>query len=404
MNRPVTIAVLGGSTPFTAGLFQALKDAAKDLPSVVLRLHGRNLKNLSAIRELCVHLLAPLGHTVECSTKVGACLDGADIIVHQVRYGDLEGRENDEDLCQEFGLLADETFGLGGLNAAIRVGRMIDPVAQAIRRHAPLAWIINLTNPLGPSTELLTRAVGHGRCVGVCELPELTARAVARLLDAPYSKLNWAYSGLNHRGFLHDLTVEGQDVFGDLLQAFPESGTLGIEKAWLEELGAVPLKYHSLLTNGSPVSAPGRARQLMSLKRRLLEELENRPHAIPDSLSERAMPWYALGVVPMIRALCSDAPREIVATMHSQYGICRERKALLATDLAAPVVSSCAPPPAKVEAILGPLIRLEVSVNKAAVSPSPETIAEALHRDPLIPEYLEARCQHELERRWLAPI
>lgn len=402
MTGTPTIAVLGGSTPFTIGLFTAAQQAAPNLPRLAIRLHGRNRASLAAVHTLATHLTAPLGWTVTADTDLAATLDGADIVVHQVRYGDLTGRDEDEALCHRFGLPADETFGLGGLNAAIRLGRLIAPVAQAIARHAPDAWIINLTNPLGPSTSLLHHVHGHTRCLGVCELPELTARQIADLLGVPNAALGWAYSGLNHRGFLHHLRVDGRDVLDDVIAAAPAMGNLGIEPGWIRELGAVPLKYHRLLKGVAPVSPPGRARQLMALKRALLADLARHPHCVPSGLARRPMPWYALGVLPMIRALTGDAPQTLVATTPGDDTVSPERRIRLGAGMDRPTPVPGPTPPPAVQNILAPLIQHEASIVAAAMAPSRENFAAALHLDPLVPQSLETACLDALASRWLS--
>ncbi len=55
-----------------------------------------------------------------CTTSLAEALDGADLVVHQIRYGDLAGRAADERFAAELGAAADETLGPGALRSALR--------------------------------------------------------------------------------------------------------------------------------------------------------------------------------------------------------------------------------------------------------------------------------------------
>jgi len=80
--------------------------------------------------------------------------------------------------------------------------------------------VINLVNPLSVATAIL--AASGVRCLGVCELPLVTAQHAARVLGVPFASLGWAYDGLNHRGFIHDLTIEGHDQLPDSWSGWAE--------------------------------------------------------------------------------------------------------------------------------------------------------------------------------------
>ena len=67
MNRAAdqrVLAVLGGSTPFTAGLVEALHAAGGELPHGELRLHGRDEAALELVRSHALAWLRPLGWSV----------------------------------------------------------------------------------------------------------------------------------------------------------------------------------------------------------------------------------------------------------------------------------------------------------------------------------------------------
>ena len=57
----------------------------------------------------------------------------------------------------------------------LNMTRGLTPVASAICAHAPLALVITMTNPLSVGTSLLN--TWDLEAVGLCELPETTARS-----------------------------------------------------------------------------------------------------------------------------------------------------------------------------------------------------------------------------------
>jgi 6-phospho-beta-glucosidase len=119
-------------------------------------------------------------------------------------------------------------------------------IAEAVRDHAPAAWVINFTNPAGMVTEAMSRVLGD-RVVGICDSPVGLFRRVARALEVDVADAWFDYAGLNHLGWLRRVLVDGRDVLPDLLAdddalaTFEEGRLFG--SAWLRTLGAIPNEY-----------------------------------------------------------------------------------------------------------------------------------------------------------------
>ncbi|HET6763333.1 MAG TPA: hypothetical protein VFH27_06665, partial [Longimicrobiaceae bacterium] len=88
------VAVLGGSTPFAAGLVDALAQEA-GLPPCHLVLHGRDAQGLEAVAAYARAWLGPLGWRVEGAQTVEGAVDGAAVVIQQIRFGGMEGRAAD---------------------------------------------------------------------------------------------------------------------------------------------------------------------------------------------------------------------------------------------------------------------------------------------------------------------
>ena len=138
------LAILGGSSPFTAAFIDALAHAAHRLPDCALWLHGRNDQNLESVSRYGATCLEPLGWSVYSTTKLREALEGAYIVIHQIRYGGLYGRAEDEKVAADYGAAADETLGPGALHCILRTISELRGVSRQIALTAPEAWVLNL--------------------------------------------------------------------------------------------------------------------------------------------------------------------------------------------------------------------------------------------------------------------
>jgi 6-phospho-beta-glucosidase len=93
----------------------------------------------------------------------------ADFVLIQLRVGGQAARLVDESLPPTFGLVGQETTGAGGFAKALRTVPIVLDLAEVVgRRSAPVAWIVDFTNPVGIVTQALLDA-GH-RAIGLCNV------------------------------------------------------------------------------------------------------------------------------------------------------------------------------------------------------------------------------------------
>jgi 6-phospho-beta-glucosidase len=375
------LAVLGAGTPFAAGLVDALAAPGAPAPAE-LALHGRHQPMLELVAGYAARRLGPRGWRVRWSTDLGEALGGSTVVLHQPRYGGLEGRREDEALALRFGALPDETLGPGGLNAALRMVPELRHTARAIAGAAPDAVVVNLTNPLSVCTALLAGWCAQP-CVGLCEQPRATAARAAAVLGVPMDRVEWSYAGLNHRGFVVRLASGGADLIAALGPALCGGALDGVPAAEIERLGAIPTPGFRLVRGWGTAPAAGRARELDGLRRRVAGELRARPGVQPPSLGLRAMPWYADSVAPFLAALQAALPGEHVVNLRGGDGVVREGAALVSRDGVVPLE----PVPCTGE-VGGWLRRFEAherAVLQAVGDPTRGALCQALALDPLAP-------------------
>src|SRR6267378_2927081 len=113
------LVILGGSTPFTAGLINALKAVGDRLPAQELVLHGRNRANLDLVGRYACQQLQERGWRIHTTSQMEEALAEATTVIHQIRYGGMERRAVCEEVCARFGVIADETLGPAALLCAM---------------------------------------------------------------------------------------------------------------------------------------------------------------------------------------------------------------------------------------------------------------------------------------------
>jgi 6-phospho-beta-glucosidase len=374
------LVILGGSSPFTVELInQFARKSFKQAYHLVLC--GRNDVQLDLVGNYARHHLIKEGWFVENHTDLDNALDGADMIIHQNRYGGQQGRLEDERFAEEFGFTADETLGPCGLKSAIRMAPGLMALAGKVVALCPDAILINLTNPLSIAVSIL-QCRGVKKVLGICELPVATFEKVAETIGLPAAQINWDYAGLNHRGFIYNLSFEGKNLFPAFLEKISITGFNGFTRAEIEELGAVPLKYFHLFSRSR--RAEGRALQVKSIGDSIIGELSLKNYVSPESLKDRNMDWYEKGVIPLLNALNSPNPQPLVINQANESGLTVENKALVSRKIIE--ITRSGQTPVKVLKWTKIFMEHEKAVLKAALTPDPRHIREALEPDPLLRE------------------
>lgn len=331
MSETFTLTVLGGSSPATPVLIDALRRSqrAGRLGEIEVRLHGRNLARLDGIAAYATRRLAreadaagipapPL--RVLPGKTLRQAFDGATDVLCMVRPGGMLARAADEAIARDAGSPADEGLGVGGLACYLRGREVIAGLAEAAARHAPRANYLQMSSPLGVNVELTRRAFGS-RAFGVCELPLTTATKLARAVAGQGG--GWAahhHAGLNHQSWLYAFRdAQGADVTASVLGALPASTALGVDTAAIREAGAVPVHYlkfflHTQREVAAQRAAESRGVTLDRWSRRIEDALAAGAAGdgqVDALLAERRMDWFDEGIVPVLEALHADDARSM---------------------------------------------------------------------------------------------
>jgi 6-phospho-beta-glucosidase len=390
------ICVLGGSSPYTVALVEALAENGPLRPVLgtwTLVLQGRNAQNLEAVAEFARHRLRELGTAVVATVDIDTALGCADVVIVQTRFGGLEARAQDEHFARGLGCHVDETLGPCGLLSAFRQMPLVDELAVRMSAMCPNAFVLNMMNPLSLTTAMIIRRGVNA--VGVCELPLATFLGFADALGMDPGELTWSYEGFNHRGFVVDVaTRDGLDVFRRVA-ASAGDGAIGKYRGHIIALGAVPTKYFGLFDDAPPQFV-GRAAALRSLRDHLLSDLIEDPTRAPSRIKERDMPWYSQAVVPLLAARVGMHTYDATLNIVSDGGLVREKRVRARTDRID--LLQQAPGDGTYQAWLSAFERHERLSLAALANPNRQTIESALAVDRITPpEKLETAASYILQ-------
>lgn len=242
------LCILGGGGFRTPFVWQALlRDTGSPRVDAVA-LYDTDTDRLATMTAILRRLAAdfPDAPRLRAGTDLDAALEGSDFVFAAIRVGGLAGRQADEHVALDLGVLGQETTGPGGISYALRTVPVMLDIARRLHRLAPEAYLLNFTNPAGIITEALQAELGD-RVLGICDTPSEMGRRIAALLGHDHRALQMDYVGLNHLGWMHRILLDGRDVLpslladDDRLARLEETTIFGAE--WIRQLGAIPNEY-----------------------------------------------------------------------------------------------------------------------------------------------------------------
>lgn len=403
------IAIIGGGSTYTPELFEGLILRANELGLKEVVLEDIDPDRLGPVSAFCRRMAKnkdahfAVGDTLE----LDRALDGADVVVTQIRVGGQKARHSDESIPLKHGLIGQETTGAGGFAKAMRTIPKILEIADAVRRNSPNAWMINFTNPSGIVTEALLR---HGgvKAVGLCNIPIEMRIETAKAIGVPMEAVELDYVGLNHLGWVRGVKVAGQDIM-DAILAFFTGGEgpknipdIAYPPEFFRALRMIPspyLRYFYATTsvlNELRAQERTRAQVVMELEDKLLGIYRDESQwQKPDLLNERGGTWYSRVALDVIAALHRPEPtRDIVNTLNNGAvpGLPDDASVEIPAMLSNKGVTSVAGPPVPEEAfgLMRQVKAYERLTIEAAMSGSRDKALAALVANPLVREVEKA--------------
>lgn len=318
------LAVIGGGSTYTPELIDGILQRHDRLPISVIHLVDIDLARLTIIAAFARRMISTANRQIEIefSTDIRAGIRGASFIVSQFRIGSQKARHRDEMLGRKYGLVGQETVGVGGFAKALRTIPVALNLAQIIEEEAPDAMLLNFTNPAGLITQALKTHAPKVKSIGLCNVPWNTRIEIAGALNVSASAVEFDYVGLNHLSWIRGVKVDGADRSPEAIAAFRglsiSKANPGDSPAWIQStidyLQAIP-NYYLLYYYEEKAwidyqrNNPTRASEVMKIEDILMDKFADESLVTkPAELMERGGAYY------------SDSAAELMADIHNDAG------------------------------------------------------------------------------------
>jgi 6-phospho-beta-glucosidase len=402
----VKICVVGGGSTYTPELVDGILRRRDRLPASELVLLDPNAERLEIVGRFALRMCEASGSNlhVRWTADAADALAGSAFVVTQLRVGGQEARHRDELTGREFGLIGQETTGIGGFAKALRTIPVMLEIAREVERCAPAATLVNFTNPAGLITELLRRETSL-RVVGLCNVPWNMQIEVADALGCDFGDVDIDYVGLNHLAWARGFRIAGEDRTAEVLARYREllvnqaasEDEPGFAPETIAMLGAVPNYYDLYYYETAAMlrhqeHAPTRASQVMAIEARLLERYADESlREKPEELMERGGSYYSESAAALMADIHDDAGSVQVVNVRND-GAIPNLPGDVVVEMAARIGrdGATAIPTAPLRADLDALVRgakdYELLTIEAALTGDRSLAALALVTNPLGPD------------------
>jgi len=167
--------------------------------------------------------------------EIGEALEGTDIIIISILPGTLEEMEVDVHLPEKYGIYqaVGDTPGPGGAIRSLRTIPIYIEFAEAIKKYAPDAWVINYTNPMALCVRTLYAAFPKVKAIGCChevfKIPEILSLMLKEKegIEVSPSEIKYNVLGINHFTWIDKISYKNMDllpVYGEFAEKYYYEG------------------------------------------------------------------------------------------------------------------------------------------------------------------------------------
>ena len=414
------LAVIGGGSTYTPELIDGILRRADRLPITHIHLVDINTERLNTIaafaRRMAAAAHSPI--TIDSGTDLRSAIEGASFVVSQFRVGTQAARHRDELLGRQFGLVGQETVGVGGFAKALRTIPVAHSVARMIEKVAPNAILLNFTNPAGLITQMLRTHAPAVNTIGLCNVPWNTRMELAGALNQPASALELDYIGLNHLSWIRGISIDGANRTAEALAAFRgltiNKAVSGKSPAWLQSdidlLQAIP-NYYLLYYYAEKAwidyqsTHPTRASEVMAIEDSLMEKFAD-PNLVtkPEELMQRGGAYYSDSAAELMADIYQDAGTiHIVNTLNNGAvpgfadSAVMEIPARITKNGAQAIPTQAMSP--EIASLVAPVKDFEMLTIDAAITGNEESALLALLANPIGPDITSLRDLWQVLRR-----
>ncbi|MFP4501368.1 MAG: 6-phospho-beta-glucosidase [Candidatus Hydrogenedentota bacterium] len=406
------LAVIGGGSSYTPELLDGLLSRRTRIPVTEVWLMDQDTSRLEINADFARRMAtrSGAGVTIEATHDLRAAIDGAKYVVTQIRVGQMQARINDEKLGRKYGIVGQETTGVGGFACALRTIPRILDVAHTMEELAPAGFLVNFTNPAGINTEAVLK---HStiKTVGLCNVPIGMIMDCVKHLGGEWHEYELDYVGLNHLSWVRRFKRNGQDITAQVLEKFCEHARDEWEEAPTRESMIAAIRGLGMFCNyylqyfyatDSVLETlrkkeKTRGEEVVAIENTLFEQYKN-PDLVekPKELGERGGAHYSTAAFNLIEAIENDLGNQQIVCCRNDgavptfdENVSVEVPATIGKNGAVAIPQHTPEPPIRG---LMQLIKAYESLTVAAsVSGDREAAFQALITNPLMPDAKDAR-------------
>ena len=318
MSKKLKIAIIGSGSTYTPELIEGMIKRKDVLPIDELVLMDIDDRKLETVGKLCERMIqaAQIPCRVTMTKNLDDALRDADFVLGQIRVGKLPARVLDETIPLKYGLIGQETCGIGGFFKAMRTIPVMLHIAERMKELCPDAWLINFSNPAGIITEAL---LNHSdvKMLGLCNVPFNMFKSIRETLKLDQPK--FTYVGLNHLSWITAIEQDGTDYLKSALEmglnseAMKNIPSSGFSKELVQMVGAIPssyLEYYYFKVKKLKLlmeSEITRGEKCMQIEDELLGIYsDSELHTKPELLSSRGGANYSEVAISLVDAIYND--------------------------------------------------------------------------------------------------
>lgn len=236
-DKKIKVTIAGAGSGYTPGMVLTILKS-KELHVSEIRLYDNDCEKNDDMGTI-INFIVNNGHygvDIIVTQDPKEAFEGIDFVFSQIRVGKIEMREKDEKIPLKYGLVGQETCGLGGFSYGMRSMKGFSNLVELIQEYAPDAWILNYTNPETIVAETVRRKFPEAKIINACDM---TIGIEEIICDSfGYDRNNWIqeYYGLNHFGWYKSIfdISKSKDVMPEIIEKIKEIGfnTEGLDKSW----------------------------------------------------------------------------------------------------------------------------------------------------------------------------
>ncbi len=311
------LTIIGAGSSYCPELAQGLIERRTKLPFDEIHLMDIDETKLKAVGGFFERMMKREDMSVKIvmTDDLVAAVRDADFIISQIRVGGMEARAVDEKIPVKYGLIGQETTGIGGFFNALRSIEAMKDIARAIEQYAPSAWLINFANPSGILAEYLLNYTSV-KSIGLCNIPITSIETFANILNKDKRKITLDSVGLNHLSWYTGIFYEKQECLKELIDGgfagipMKNIDKIEVDLEWIKSLRAIPSPYLNYFYNCEheleklKSKKVSRAEECVKVEEQLINYYKNFDNnTIPEMLSKRGGHLYSLAAIGLIDSL-----------------------------------------------------------------------------------------------------